>query len=70
MVSLQVTGKRCDGKETGGACADVYAAGEYEASIHQEKQDGVRSQAKRGATPGNEATQNDLNLKVSIHDTL
>ncbi|XP_062375643.1 ankyrin repeat domain-containing protein 1 [Sardina pilchardus] len=65
-VEELVTGKRCDGKDTGGACADVYATGEYEASIHQEKQDGVRSQTKQGATPGNDITQNELNLKIDI----
>ncbi|XP_063048247.1 ankyrin repeat domain-containing protein 1 [Engraulis encrasicolus] len=66
-VEELVTGKRCDGQDDG-ACADVYAVGvgEYEASIHQEKQDGVRSQPPQGITTGTDATLNELNLKIDI----
>ncbi|KAL2083349.1 hypothetical protein ACEWY4_021122 [Coilia grayii] len=65
-VEELVTGKRCDGKDSDGACADVCAVGEYEASIHQEKQDGVRSQTEKGITTGSDVTLNELNLKTDL----
>ncbi|XP_012685294.1 ankyrin repeat domain-containing protein 1 [Clupea harengus] len=65
-VEELVTGKRCDGKNAGEACAEVYAVGEYEASIHQEKQDGVRSETKQGTTPRNDVAHIELNLKTDL----
>ncbi|XP_076835007.1 uncharacterized protein ankrd1a [Brachyhypopomus gauderio] len=55
-----VTGKRCEGKEVGGACAEVYAAGEYEATVNCEKQDGTQT----CETDGHSQTGPQLTLNV------
>ncbi|KAI4875270.1 hypothetical protein NFI96_002862 [Prochilodus magdalenae] len=60
----EVTGKRCEGKETGGACAEVYAAGEYETAVNREKQDGFSIRADLSTADSNRQNEDNLTLNI------
>ncbi|KAL7861422.1 hypothetical protein SRHO_G00128630 [Serrasalmus rhombeus] len=57
-----VTGKRCEGEEAGGACAEVYGAGEYESAVNREKQDGFSTHTDLSSAN----SQNEDNLALNI----
>ncbi len=65
-VQSQVTGKRGEGKVSGGACAEVFGAGEYETSIIQEKQDGLQTQQDLNDTTQNDIKPCEENLKLNV----
>ncbi|XP_051502503.1 ankyrin repeat domain-containing protein 1-like [Myxocyprinus asiaticus] len=62
-VEELVTGKRGEGKEAGDACAELFAAGEYETIIIQEKQDGHQD---LNATTQNDIKQSERNIKLNV----
>lgn len=45
-------------------CAEVYAAGEYETTVNQEKQDGTHTDLR--TTDKNDISQNEHNLKLNV----
>ncbi|XP_050989424.1 ankyrin repeat domain-containing protein 1 [Labeo rohita] len=61
-VEELVTGKRAEGKVAESACAEVFAAGEYETSIIQEKQDGLQTQQDLNDT----IKPSEENLKLNV----
>lgn len=65
-VEELVTGKRGEGKVSGGACAEVFGAGEYETSIIQEKQDGLQTQQDLNDTTQNDIKPCEENLKLNV----
>lgn len=65
-IQSQVTGKRCEGKVAEGACAAVFAAGEYETSIIQEKQDGLQTQQDLNDTTLNDIKLSEEKLKLNV----
>ncbi|XP_030643345.1 ankyrin repeat domain-containing protein 1 [Chanos chanos] len=66
-VEELVTGKRCEGKETGDRRAEVYAVGEYESSVNNEKQDDLRTHKELSATcKSDNITENDLNITLNV----
>ncbi|KAG1971941.1 ankyrin repeat domain-containing protein 1 [Pimephales promelas] len=67
-VEELVTGKRGEGKLAGGACAETFAAGEYETSIIQEKQDGLQSQTQQDLNETSQKVikQSEEKLKLNV----
>ncbi|XP_051578457.1 ankyrin repeat domain-containing protein 1-like [Myxocyprinus asiaticus] len=62
-VEELVTGKRGEGKWAGDACTELFASGEYETTIIQEKQDGHQ---ELNATTKNDIKQNEHNIKLNV----
>uniref|UniRef100_A0A3B4DS42 Ankyrin repeat domain-containing protein 1 n=1 Tax=Pygocentrus nattereri TaxID=42514 RepID=A0A3B4DS42_PYGNA len=62
IPDLKVMGKRCEGEEAGGACAEVYGAGEYESAVNREKQDGFSAHTDLSSAN----SQDEDNLALNI----
>ncbi|XP_028845688.1 ankyrin repeat domain-containing protein 1 [Denticeps clupeoides] len=52
------------GKRPTQPCAELYAAGEYEAAVRQEKQDGLRTQTEPSATSDGDNAQSELGFTL------
>ncbi|XP_021328823.2 uncharacterized protein ankrd1a [Danio rerio] len=65
-VEELVTGKRGEGRVGESACAEVFAAGEYETSIIQEKQDGIHTQQDLNDTTQNDTKPSELKPKLNV----
>uniref|UniRef100_A0A8C1CE85 Ankyrin repeat domain-containing protein 1 n=1 Tax=Cyprinus carpio carpio TaxID=630221 RepID=A0A8C1CE85_CYPCA len=65
-VEELITGKRGEGKVPGGACAEVFTAGEYETSIIQEKKYGLQAQQDLNDTTQNDIKPSEQNLKLNV----
>uniref|UniRef100_A0A8C1JBT8 Ankyrin repeat domain-containing protein 1 n=1 Tax=Cyprinus carpio TaxID=7962 RepID=A0A8C1JBT8_CYPCA len=65
-VEELITRKRGEGKVPGGACAEVFTAGEYETSIIQEKKYGLQAQQDLNDTTQNDIKPSEQNLKLNV----
>ncbi|XP_026137181.1 ankyrin repeat domain-containing protein 1-like [Carassius auratus] len=65
-VEELITRKRGEGKVPGGACTEVFSAGEYETGIIQEKRDRLQRQQDLSDTTQNDIKPSKQNMKLNV----